>query len=618
MGEALRHRGPDGEGLYEDEELEVCLGHRRLSIIDLAHGAQPMGNEDGSLWVVCNGELYNAPVLRRRLEARGHRFRTVNSDTEVLLHLYEDRSTELLDDLNGMFAFALYDRAKGLLFCARDRMGIKPFYYTSGNGRFAFASELKALLRLPWVSRSLDFGSLYHYLSLQFVPSPGTIFSDVRKLPKGHYLVYDLKSRALSVRKYWDLEFRPDGKRDDGDWVDILRGRIREAVRRWTLSDVPIACSLSGGLDSSFIVGILAGEGGGPVRTYSVGFSGEGEADFSELDLAREVARKWDTEHHEIVLSPDHFREDLDAMVYHLDEPYGGGLPSWYVFQYIGRDCKVAMTGSGGDELFGNYGKWEGFEKGWIYLGALALAEAARWRTPETLLDALRYPHGHFYHKYLYDGVKRKYLRKFVLTQVRERTDAMLEDLWLRSGAMSPRDAVAYVDFHLQLPEEFLHVTDRFSMAHSVEARVPYLDHELVDRVFTVAPDVRTRAGDPKYLLRRIAAPDLPQALRRAPKRGFVLPLTLWTRGELRPLLEEVSSPPFLSKQEIFSDRVRKDLVLPHLEGRRDFTQQVWTFFMFQLWYHQFVEKPPDTAGKAPRPRSRSRGSSLHLEATYL
>jgi len=593
MSRALRHRGPDGQGIYQDETRHVCLGHRRLSIIDLDHGAQPMSNEDGSLWVVCNGEIYNAPALRRTLEARGHRFRTVNSDTEVLLHLYEDQSTGLLDELNGMFAFALYDRTKGRLFCARDRMGIKPFYYTTGNGRFAFASELKALLRLPWVSRSLDFGSLYHYLSLQFIPPPCTIFSHVKKLPKGHYLVHDLKTRDLSVDRYWDLTFRPDGRNGEKDWVEILRREIREAVQRWTLSDVPIACSLSGGLDSSFLVGVLAREGDSPVRTYSLGFSGDGEEEFNELDLAREVARKWGTEHHELVLSPDRFRGDLEKMVYHLDEPYGGGLPSWYVFEYIARDCKVAMTGSGGDELFGNYGKWAGFERGWAYLGGLALAEAARWRAPATIMDAFRYPHGHFYHKYLYDGVKRKFLRKAVLAEAEERTEALLEGLWLRSGALSPRDAVAYVDFHLQLPEEFLHMTDRFSMAHSVEARVPYLDHELVERVFTVPPDIRTRSGDPKYLLRKIAARDLPDALRRAPKKGFVLPLTLWTRGELRPLLEEVSSPAFLSKQGIFSKQIRRGMVLPHLEGRRDFTQQVWTFLMFQLWYHRFVESPP-------------------------
>lgn len=592
MSRALRHRGPDGLGIYRDETRHVCLGHRRLSIIDLAHGAQPMSNEDGSLWVVCNGEIYNAPALRRTLEARGHRFRTVNSDTEVLLHLYEDQSTGLLDELNGMFAFALYDRTKGRLFCARDRMGIKPFYYTTGNGRFAFASELKALLRLPWVSRSLDFGSLYHYLSLQFIPPPCTIFSHVKKLPKGHYLVHDLKNGGLSIRRYWDLKVKPVQETTEGEWIEILKEKIREAFLRWTLSDVPIACSLSGGLDSSFLVAVLASRNEEPVNTYSLGFTDDGEAELDELALAGEVARMLRTRHREILLSAPRLKDELEKMVYHLDEPYAGGLPAWYIFKHIGTDYKVALSGTGGDELFGNYGKWRCFEKGPIYLWGLAMAEALRWRVPRALWDAKRYPHGHFYHKYLYDSVKRKYLTEEVMSGIRYRTDALLENLWKRAGTVSPKDSVAYVDFHLQLPEEFLHMTDRFSMAHSVEARVPYLDHELVETVFTIPAEIRTRSDDPKWMLRKLAGPLLPSSVRSASKRGFVLPLKRWSRNDLRSWVEEMLCPHVLKSQGIFSDQLWDKIVEPHLAGQRDFTQQVWSLFMFQLWYAEFIGLP--------------------------
>jgi len=584
MNKLILHRGPDDQGQYFDAENGVAMAMRRLSIIDLKSGSQPMTNEDESLVVVCNGEIYNSPELREQLINNGHNFKTINSDVEVLLHLYEDKGPDLLHDLNGMFAFVVHDKKKNLLFGARDRMGIKPFYYSHKSNRFAFASELKSLLVLPWISRDICFNSLYHYISLQFVPAPDSIFTDVRKLPAGHFFLYDVKKTELKVECYWNLRFNPDGRYSLSDWKEILYAKLKEALNRWTLSDVPIACSLSGGLDSSALVGLLAKSGQQDIRTYSLGFEGNDQTDYNELPLARKVAEKWGTKHHELVLNPDQLLNDLEKMAWHLDEPYGGGLPSWYIFEFIGRDCKVAITGTGGDELFGNYGKWRVHENPRFYNMLKTFRDGYKWGNGREISDGLRFPHGHFYHRYFSDAVKDSVVFKSLPANITG-TEALLEMLWKEPNQKSARNAAAYVDFHLQLPEEFLLMTDRFSMAHSVEARVPFLDHELVELVFTIHSHIRTKDRDYKYLLREVVRDILPPELLSAPKKGFILPLQMWTRKELRPIIEELLGPSCLKKQGIFSNKVWKNIVNPHLQGKRDFTQQVWTLFMFQMWY---------------------------------
>lgn len=588
MMDAIRHRGPDADGVFLDPEGMTSLGHVRLSILDISGGSQPMSSPDGRLRIVFNGEIFNAPELRARLESQGAVFRTANSDTEVLLHLYAAKSFEMLHDLNGMFSFAILDQARNILFCARDHAGIKPFYYSCRGGRFAFASELKSLLALDWVSRDLDEESLYHYLSLQFTPAPQSIFKDVRKLPAGHSLMYDLSKRDLVVRRYWDLDFAPDHSRSREEWVDAVRTELRESVLRWTLSDVPVACSLSGGLDSSAIVGIMASHSENPARTYSLGFSGPGEEDFSELDLARKVAKLWGTDHHELVLPPEELPQDLEKMVRSLDEPYGGGLPSWYVFRRMGLDCKVAMTGSGGDELFGNYAKWARYELGVLPRLFRALSGLASDGFG-SLKDARRFPHGHHYHRYLSDAAKDALALSGKRRTFRG-TEAMIEELWKKSGQRSPRNAAAYVDFNMQLPEEFLLMTDRFSMAHSVEARTPFLDRKLIKLVFLIPPALRTTPGDPKRLLREAVKPYLPPELLTAPKRGFVTPLTQWTRTILRERIERTLAPDRLKKRGLLSPVLFEKIVKPHLRGKRDQAQQVWTLFMFELWAEAFLE----------------------------
>ena len=623
MNSLLTHRGPDDLGEYRDPEAQVALAMRRLSILDLAGGHQPMANADETVWIVFNGEIYNSPEIRQRLINAGHCFRTHNSDTEVLLHLYEEKQEAMLDDLNGMFAFVIYDQKRKLLFGARDRVGIKPFYYLDQPGLFAFASELKSLLTLPVVNRDLDLQSLYHYMTLLYVPGERTIFRGVKRLPPGHYFTFELSSRQLSIRRYWELRTdRAEQKRTEGEWAELIRHELREAVRRWTLSDVPVGCSLSGGLDSSILVALLSELGCAPIKTYSLGFASEEEAAWDELKLARKVAERFHTDHHEIILQPEELLDDLLAMVWHLDEPYGGGLPSWYIFRLMSTEVKVGLTGTGGDELFGNYGKFTPFENSPILRAAAAhpaLIQAGAnlpalvwqgWRRavkaiPESFVsarrkdrlsqlgDICRAPFGSHYYAnqtYLSDNLKHTSVFNGGFLGLDD-TASYLQRLYDEADTNSPRDGVAYVDFQTQLPEEFLMMTDRFSMAHSLEARVPFLDHEFVEMVFRIPATVRTRPQDLKYLLKVAVGDLLPEELLGAPKKGFVIPITLWLRGQLRPIAERLLSKERLRQQGIFRPSFYSSYVLPHLEGRADFTWQVWAALMFQLWHFVFIEQ---------------------------
>lgn len=586
MNHLLDYRGPDDGGEYVERENGIALAMRRLAILDLAGGKQPMANKEENLWIVFNGEIYNSITLRQRLMDKGYSFKTRNSDTEVLLCLYEDKGKDMLDDLNGMFAFVIYDKRNNILFGARDRIGIKPLYFSRGNGKFAFSSELKSLLLLPWISREINRTSLYHYLSFQFVPAPDSIFSGIKKLQAGHFFEYDLAQKELSVQKYWDLDVSRQEERPLDEWKEIIRGELERSVKRWSLSDVPIACSLSGGIDSSSVVGLLAQSGEKDIRTYSLGFELP-EEDFSELTLARMVSRKWNTKHHEAILKPEEVLSDIESMVWHLDEPYGGGLPSWYIYKMISKDAKVCLTGTGGDELFGNYGKYRIYERGKWYRYLKTFQEAARSHSYKKIRDGFKFPVGHFYPRYFSDAVKDELIldgKWFPSVK----TEEYLTDIWNQSNTSNPRNAVAYVDFHLQLPEEFLLVTDRFSMAHSVEARTPFLDHQLVELAFKLPPHIRTGWNEPKSFLKSVVRDLLPREILDAPKKGFILPLHLWTRKELKPLIEDLLSPGYLERQGIFSPKVYSRIVKPHLSHKADYTQQVWTLLMFQMWYRKF------------------------------
>src|SRR6266508_1314960 len=568
LGTALRHRGPDGGGVFRGEG--AALVARRLAILDLPGGEQPLVSDDGRSAIAFNGEIYNVRELKRSLEAEGIRFRSDHSDTELVLRLYETRGLDALSELNGMFAFAILDGRKRKLVAARDRFGIKPLYFTQAGGRFALASELRTLLRVPGLVRELDRESLSHYLTLRFVPGERSILAGVRRLPPGHLLELDLDTQALDVRRWYRLRFA----RDDGpvreEWVARLHESLRNAVARWNLADVPVACSLSGGLDSSAVVALLAEAGVRDLRTYTLGFTDEEDSHLNELPLARALATRYGAQHHEVVVDARELLDDLLAMVWSLDEPYGGGLPSWYVFREIARDVKVAHTGSGGDELFGNYRRFVPFERGRL----------ARFRPR----DVRRY---HMQPSYYFDDDEKRSL----LREPGPPTAQLLQRVFDDSGSRSVRDSVLYLDVATQLPDEFLHMTDRFSMAHSLEARTPFLDHELVELVASIPPALRTSADDPKGLLRDAVATLLPPAHLDAPKRGFVFPLARWLRRELRPLAERLLSDERLESQGIFRPGIAERYLAPHVDGRADESERLWPLLMFQLWHLLYVDE---------------------------
>ncbi|MDM8553375.1 asparagine synthase (glutamine-hydrolyzing) [Desulfococcaceae bacterium HSG7] len=590
MNKMIVHRGPDDDGHYYDDTTGVALSMQRLSIIDLESGHQPISDENNQIWVVCNGEIYNSPELRVELMERGHHFRTQNSDVEVLVHLYEDHGIDMLHQLNGMFAFVLYDRKKRLLFGARDRLGIKPLYYSHSDNTFAFASEMKALLTLPWISKELNRQSLSDYLSFQFIPAPQSPFSDIAKLPAGHRFVYSLQDKNLDISSYWKFKIAPL-RLSRQEWIKRVRKELQDAVMRWSLSDVPIGVSLSGGIDSSSLVGLLATAGYNNIRTFSVGFEGEELQRYDELALARSVAERWGAEHIECRVNPLSVLEDIEKMVYHLDEPYGGGLPSWYVYRMMAKHVKVGLTGTGGDELFGNYKKaWHYQHRKQHALRAL-LKAILKHRSFAEAIDHFRFPHATYSWMYFRDFQKRSVLFRDTNTlDGLHPTEELIENVWLESQTQDPRDVIPLIDFPNQLAEEFLHVTDRFSMAHSIEARTPFLDHTLVETVMQIPADMRIGQTHPKQLLLDAVKDLLPEDVLHARKRGFILPLKEWTRKEFRDLIEEYLSPSYLTKQGIFSERLYKHIVLPHLRGTQNHTDFVWTLLMFQLWYNSFAK----------------------------
>ncbi|MBI4000301.1 MAG: asparagine synthase (glutamine-hydrolyzing), partial [Nitrospira defluvii] len=570
--------------------------------------------------IVYNGEIFNSPDLRRQLELHDHRFVTANSDTETLLQLYDEKQEDMLADLNGMFAFVLHDRKRNLLFGARDRLGIKPLYYARTPAAFAFASELKSLLTLSGIARDLDHASLSHYLTLRFVPGASSMVKGVSRLAPGYWFRYQLGTGRLETHCYWRPAFAPQEGRSVAEWSEIVRAELRAAVQRWSLSDVPIGCSLSGGLDSSSIVGLLAEAGHPQLKTYSLGFVGEGAAALDELPLARKVAERWGTDHHELVLHPDDLLRDLLKMVWYLDEPYGGGLPSWYVFQFMHRDVQVGMTGAGGDELFGDYGRYIGLERQiagrqvgteappvpawmercWPLVSSLVdrlphgvggLRSRERWRNwPMVRRDPFRWDYVQAFY-YCSDAMKRRdVLADSAGGEPVQDTVELLRDYYRQSDSAQPRDALMQLAMRTQLPEEFLFMTDRFSMAHSLEARVPFLDHAFVELVMRIPSKIRTKPGDPKYLLRQAVKDLLPSELLHAPKRGFVIPTAQWLRGPLRPLAERLLAPKRLADQGLFRPEFYAQFVQPHLEGQADYHPQIWTALMFQIWHSLYIE----------------------------
>ena len=611
MRDVITHRGPDDEGVFVDGR--VGLGHRRLSIVDVAAGHQPMTNEDGSLHIIYNGEIYNHADFRESLEARGHVYRT-HCDTETILHLYEEEGVRCVERLRGMFAFAIWDAKRRELFIARDRLGVKPLYYVhADDGSLYFASEIKALLEARAVAPEVNFKALPDYLANHATSGEGTLFRGVKRLLPGHTLLW--RDGQVQIEKYWDVTFAPDadeehGRRTDGEYIEEWAELFRTSVRLRLMADVPLGMFLSGGIDSSAIAAVMSGMVSSPVKTFSVAFA---EREANELEYARLVARTFGTDHHEILITPEEFFRALPRLVWHEDEPlaHPSSVALYFVSRLAAQHVKVVLTGEGSDELLAGYERY----RKTIYNLALGAryhkwAGASLRRAVQSRIESLPSK----------SKVRRKLSRTFLCLSpqiesiyfdnfaVFGRTmqrDLLTGEAQERTGALDPyadvrrhletTDArtllnkLLYADTKTYL-QELLMKQDQMSMAASIESRVPFLDHKLVEFTSRLPERLKLRGWTTKYILRRSMKGVLPEAILKRSKMGFPVPVGSWFRGPFRSVIDEYVLDERATGRGLFDQTFVRDLVGRHQSGAEDHTERLWSLVNFEMWMRQFID----------------------------
>jgi len=606
MTDVLRHRGPDDSAVFTAGN--VGLGHRRLSIIDLtAAGRQPMENEDGSLHIVLNGEIYNYRELRPGLEARGHIFKS-RTDTEVVLHLYEEHGADCVEQLRGMFAFAIWDGRRRELFLARDRAGKKPLSYAIADGGIIFASELKSLLKDPALQPGVDPVALHHYLTYQYVPGPQTIYKGVHKLPPAHTL--RMRDGDIKIERYWNLSYKNQLRLPRvEDYCERLREVFTEAVKIRLRSDVPLGAFLSGGVDSSATVAVMAGLLDRPVKTFSIGFD---EKDFDELAWAAVVARRYGTEHTEFVVKPEAIKI-LPALIYHYDEPYAdsSAIPTYYVSRLTREHVTVALNGDGGDECFGGYERY------------FADALASRYeKIPQCLREAVRrsvnlLPYRE--NRWSFSRRLRRFLNAVADSPARRYvrwlcyfSNDMKDDLYTAAftSAMAGHDSVAltenayaatdaptllekqlYADISMYLPYDLLVKVDIASMANSLEARSPFLDHKLMEFAASIPADLKLRGSQGKYILKKAFEPLLPREVLYRKKMGFGVPINRWLRTDLKQAAHDILLDGRSTGRGYFKREAVEQLLNEHVAMRADHSYRIWALLWLELWHRMFVDK---------------------------
>jgi len=602
----IEHRGPDGEGHHV--EPGVAMGMRRLSIIDLATGRQPISNEDGSVWIVFNGEIYNYRELRGLLLARGHKLRT-RTDTETIAHLYEDEGERCVERLRGMFAFAIWDRRERRLFIARDRVGKKPLHYTLVGRTLVFGSEIKSLLLHPGVKREVNLQAISDFLSFGYVPDPATAFTGVSKLPPGHTLTF--KDGRISVRRYWDFDYSGDpaapGLREpearEEDYIERLRELIAESVRVRLESDVPLGAFLSGGIDSSVVVAMMAREM--RVKTFSIGFS---DAGFDELRYAQIAARHFGADHHEFVVTPDvcHL---VNEIVWHHDEPFAdvSSVPTYVVSKMAREYVTVALSGDGGDEVFGGYERYvvdrrrrrydriPGFLRRALLRASRSLPQGAygkRFLRSVALEPAARYVDNVTYFDRdaqlnLFSEDARLALAGYDPAERFERTFAA-------PASRSRLDHLLYLDSKTYLPGDILVKVDRMSMANSLETRAPLLDHRLIEFAQTIPASFKLRGLETKYIFKRAAAGLIPDEIINRPKQGFDVPIRRWFNRELREMLDDTLNDRRARERGDFNHQAVLAILDEHRRGVRDHAHHLWSLLVLELWRRAFIDRQPE------------------------
>lgn len=603
MMQTLAHRGPDQDGIYTD--ARVSLGHRRLSIIDLSeHGRQPMSNEDGSVWVTYNGEIYNFPELRQTLAAKGHAFRS-RTDTEVIVHAYEEYGPDCVTQFNGMFAFAIWDRTRRELILTRDRLGIKPLYYYWHNNKLVFASEIKAILEVPEVKREVNPQALYHYVGFEFVPAPDTMFRHIHKLPPGHSLRY--REGKIEVTRYWDLQFQTEAHAP-AYYAEHMRDLLTDSVRKRLISDVPLGVFLSGGLDSSTLVALMSRCGVEPIQTFSLGYA---DRSFSELDYARLVAKQFNTEHRELIIDPV-TPELIEEAVWHLDEPMTdlSAMPFYLICKRAREYVTVCLSGEGGDEGLVGYDRFKASKThayyallpDWIRRGIIAPLVKTLPDQPQKkgLLNVLKRfieggllseEGGHMRWQYFgtpeHDaGLFSWDSREHIITD----PFATIRHHMARCNSPLRLDREIYVDFKFTMPDSVLMKVDKMSMAHALEVRVPFLDHRFVEFCATIPGNLKLQGFTTKAIFRSAMQGILPDAIRGRGKQGYSLPIKNWLRQDLREYMSDVLPSSPLLKEAFNFDYIHR-LIGEHQAYRANHNHILWALINLAVWHRLFVER---------------------------
>jgi asparagine synthase (glutamine-hydrolysing) len=604
MCQAIVHRGPDDEGIFVKNG--VGLGMRRLSIIDLAGGHQPLFNEDRTIWIVFNGEIYNFPELRIDLEKRGHRFAT-HSDTETIVHLYEEMGADCVTKLRGMFAFALYDERRKKLLIARDRFGKKPLHYAMAGNRFLFGSEIKAIHAVAPELTGVNREALLQYLYFGYVPDPATALLPIKKLPPGHLL--ELEAGKIRIRQYWDLpEYGTRPPRSEEECLEELEWRLAEAVRIRLIADVPLGALLSGGTDSSTVVALMARASSAPVKTFSIAFSHD---DFNEAHYARMVAERFGTEHHELVVEPN-ILETVETLTRSLEEPFGDSsmLPTYYVSRMAREHVTVALSGDGGDEIFAGYDRYEINRRrdalGWLPAWAGSLYRKTLFPLlPKTMRGRrLSYSASLPWRERYVDSIA--FLPLFerdiplLSNEFREvlrtgpKPEEVMYEVFDRAPAKNPIDKLLYLDTKTYMVGDILTKVDRMSMATSLEVRVPILDHVFVEWATGLPVEWKLRGNQQKYILRKLAERvGVPHEALYRKKQGFAMPLVHWIRHELKDLILTVLLEPRTMQRGYFDPAGVRRLLDEHFRGRRDHSAGLWRLLMLELWHRNYLERIP-------------------------
>jgi len=607
MASVLAHRGPDDHGIYVDGP--VGIGHQRLSIIDISPaGHQPMSNEDGSIWIVFNGEIYNFEELRMELQGKGHVF-TSHTDTETIIHLYEEEDTDCLNRLRGMFAFAIWDSTKQRLFIARDRVGKKPLVYAVTDDAIIFASEIKALLQDPSVTAEVDCEALHHYLTYQYVPSPWTMFKGIRKLPPAHSLV--VEREKITTRQYWQLSYAQKLTLPTlGDYVEQFMDVFTEAVKIRLRSDVPLGAFLSGGIDSSATVAVMSQFANRAIKTFSIGFD---VSEYNETTFAAMVAKKFNTDHTEFIVNPDAI-SILPKLVWHYNEPFAdsSAIPTYYVSKLTREHVTVALNGDGGDESFAGYERYIADKLAGYYEKIPCIAREHIIKRCLSFVPHQENRNSFFRRlKRFVNGISEKAERRYVRwicgfdnemkndlysAAFAEKTAAidsvdLIVNWYAKADASAFLDKTLFVDVKSYLPDDLLVKVDIASMANSLEARSPFLDHKLMEFAAALPPHLKLNGIQSKYLLKKAFSSVLPRSVLYRKKMGFGVPIDRWLRNELKELTYQILLEKRTVERGLFKEQAVRMLIDEHMLKRADNSYRIWALLFMEVWYRMFIDK---------------------------